>query len=113
MNDGKNVFLINLLKMICEHLIILEKLELVKDMSNSFLLDYPYFKKHYKRIAIDLSKQQGLDADPKVMWQNNFTGNLDRDENPTIYFIIEESKETILDFLETNERELQHYFALL
>ena len=42
--------------MICEHLIILEKLELVKDMSNGFLLDYPYFKKYYKRIAIDLSK---------------------------------------------------------
>ena len=34
------------------------------------------------------------------MWKNNFTGNLDRDENPTIFFIIEESKETILDFLE-------------
>ena len=56
MIDGQNVFLINQLKMICEHLIILEKLELVKDKSNGFLLDYPYFKKHYKRIAIDLSK---------------------------------------------------------
>ena len=48
-------------------------------MSNGCLLDYPYFKKHYKRIAVDLSKQQVLDADPKVIRQNSFTGNLDRD----------------------------------
>ena len=39
-----------------EHLIILETLELVKEMSNGCLLDYLYFKKDYKRIAIDLSK---------------------------------------------------------
>ena len=42
--------------MIWEPLIILEKLELVKDMINGCLLDYPYFKKHDKRIAVDLSK---------------------------------------------------------
>ena len=39
-----------------EYLIILETLELVKEMSNGCLLDYLNFKKDYKRIAIDLSK---------------------------------------------------------
>ena len=49
-------------------------------------------------IAIYLSKQQGLDADPKAIQQINFTRNLERDKNTTMFFIIEESKETILDF---------------
>ena len=63
------------------------------------LLDYPYFKEYYKVIAIDLSKQQALDADPKPLQQINFTGNLERDGNTTmIFFIIEEVKETVLDF---------------
>ena len=37
------------------------------------LLDYTYFKKYYKRIAIDLIKQQALDADPRTIQQINFT----------------------------------------
>ena len=49
-------------------------------------------------IAIDLSKQQALDADPRAIQQINFTANLDRDENTTIFFIIEEAKENVLDF---------------
>ena len=49
-------------------------------------------------IAIDLSQQQGLDADPKAIQQINFTANLDRDGDTTMFFIIEEAKETILDF---------------
>ena len=49
-------------------------------------------------IAIDLIKQQALDADPKAIQQINFTGNLDRAGNTTIFFIFEETKETILDF---------------
>ena len=49
-------------------------------------------------IAIDLSKQQALDADPKAVQQINFTGNLERDGNTKMFFIIEEAKETILDF---------------
>ena len=35
------------------------------DYTTGCLLDYPYFKDHYKMIAIDLSKQQALDADPR------------------------------------------------
>ena len=46
------------------------------DNTTSFLLDYVYFKNYYKMVAIDLSKQQTLDADPKVIQQANFTGNL-------------------------------------
>ena len=66
--------------------------------TTSCLLYYIYFKNYCKMIAIYLSKQQALDADPKAMQQINFTGNLDRAGNKTMFFIIEEAKETILDF---------------
>ena len=46
------------------------------DYTTGCLLDYNYFKEYYKLIAIDLSKQQALDADPKEIQQINFTGNL-------------------------------------
>ena len=46
------------------------------DYTRSCLLDYNYFNKYYKMIAIDLSKQQALDADPKAIQQINITGNL-------------------------------------
>ena len=69
----------------------------VDDYTTGCLLDYPYFKKYYKLIAIDLSKQQKLDADPKSIQQINFTGNL-RMQGAKLYFIIEEVKETVLDF---------------
>ena len=49
-------------------------------------------------IAIDLSKQQALDANPRVIWQINFTANLERVRNKRIYFIFEEVKEAVLDF---------------
>ena len=49
-------------------------------------------------IAVDLSKQQALDADPRAIHQINFTANLDRAENTRVYFILGEAKETILDF---------------
>ena len=48
-------------------------------------------------IAVDLSKQQALDADPRAIQQINFTANLDRAGNTRVYFIFEEAK-TILDF---------------
>ena len=51
------------------------------DYTTICLLDYPYFKNYYKMIAIDLSKQQELDADPKAIQQINFTGNLNWNGN--------------------------------
>ena len=61
-------------------------------------------------IAIDLSKQQALDADPKAMQQINFAGSLNQGEdvndNTTMLFIIEEVKETILDILQGTLRVL-------
>ena len=66
--------------------------------TTSCLLDYPYFMDTYKMIAVDLSKQQVLDADPRAIQQINFTANLDRAGNTRIYFILEDSKETILEF---------------
>ena len=62
------------------------------------MLHYSYFKDHYKIIAVDLSKQQALDADSKAMQKINITANLDRDKNKRFYFILEEAKETVLNF---------------
>ena len=62
------------------------------DYTTGCLLDYPYFKDSYKMIAVDLSKQQTLDADPRGNQQINFTANLDRAGNSRIYFILEEAK---------------------
>ena len=47
--------------------------------------------------AIDLSKQQELDADLRAIQQINFTGNLDRAGNTSLIFIIEEAKEAIFE----------------
>ena len=68
------------------------------DYTTGCLLDYPYFKENYKMIAIDLSRQNELDADPRAIQQINFTANLDRAGNTTIFFIIEEAKETVFEF---------------
>ena len=62
------------------------------------LLDYSYFKENYKLIAIYLSKQQALDVDPRAIQQTNFKANLERKNGPTMFFIIEQAKETVLDF---------------
>ena len=48
-------------------------------------------------IAVDLSKQQALDADPKAIQQINFTANLDRAGNTRFYFILEEAKEAVFE----------------
>ena len=61
------------------------------------VLDYNYFKDYYK-IIVDLGKQQVLDVDRKAIQKINFTANLDRVGNTRIYFILEEAKETVLDF---------------
>ena len=68
------------------------------DYTTGCLLDYLYFKENYKMIAIDLSKEQALDADPRAIQQINFTSNLDHAGNTRIFFILEEAKETVLDF---------------
>ena len=68
------------------------------DCTTGCLLHCLYFRNYCKTIAINLSKHQVLDADPKATQQINFTANIDRDENATISFIVEEMKETILDF---------------
>ena len=68
------------------------------DYTAVYLLDYSYFKKHYKMIRIDLSKQKALDADPRAIQQTNFTANLNIAVNTTMFFIIEKAKESVLDF---------------
>ena len=62
------------------------------DYTTSCLLDYIHFVDTYKMIAVDVSKQQALDADPRAIQQINFTANLDRDGNTRVYFILEEAK---------------------
>ena len=49
-------------------------------------------------IAIALSKQQVLDADPRAIQQINLTANLDRAGNTTMFFIIEKAKKTVFEF---------------
>ena len=68
------------------------------DYTTGCLLDYSYFRDHYKMIAIDLSRQNQLDANPRTIQQINFTANLDRAGNTAIFFIIEEAKETAFEF---------------
>ena len=68
------------------------------DYTTGCLLDYIYFKKYYKMIAVDLSKQQALDPNPEAIQQINFTANLQRAGNTWIYFILEEEQETIFEF---------------
>ena len=57
------------------------------DYTTGCLLDYTYFRDIYKMIAIDLSKQQALDIDPKAIQQINFTANLDRAVNTSFSFL--------------------------
>ena len=76
------------------------------DYTTGCLLDYPYFKKNYKMITIDLSRQNELDADPRAIQQINFTANLDRAGNTTIFFIIEEAKETVFKFSQVTVKVL-------
>ena len=67
------------------------------DYTTGCIIYYPYFEK-YKLIAIDLGKQQELDADRKAIQQVNFTKMIERDGNTTMLFIIEEAKQTNLGF---------------
>ena len=80
------------------------------DYTTGCLLDYSYFKENYKMIVIDLSKQQALDADPRAIQKINFTAKLDRAGNTTIFFIIEEAKETVLAFSQGTVKVLKCNF---
>ena len=95
MIDGENVFDIrtydNIQKIATGHW---------DDYTTGCLLDYAYLKNYYKMIAIHLTKQQALDADPKTILQINFTANLYRLGKKAMFFIIKELKEAILDFLQ-------------
>ena len=65
------------------------------DYTTGNLLDYEYFKDHYKLIAINLSKQTEL-KDTDLKQQINFIGRLE--EDATMFFIIEKKEETAFDF---------------
>ena len=60
------------------------------------LLDFAYFETNYRLIAADLSKQKALDADSRAIQQIIFTGKTDNQIR--VYYILEQSKETILEF---------------
>ena len=60
------------------------------DYTTCCLLDYTYIKDKYKMIAVDLSRQQALGADPIAIQQINFTANLNRAGDTRVYFILEE-----------------------
>ena len=67
-----------------------------EEYTTGSLLDFNYFDKHYKLVAVDLSKQKELDADPRAIQQIEFKYMLGT--NSTIYWVLEKSKETILEF---------------
>ena len=67
-----------------------------EDYTTGSLLDYYYFKKHYKLVAVDLSKQKELDVGPRAIQQFEFKYMLET--NSTIYWVLEKSKETKLEF---------------
>ena len=66
------------------------------DYTTGNLLDYEYFSKHYKLIAIDLSKKIEL-GNSDLNQKNNSVGKLE-DDRETMFFIIEKSEETTLEF---------------
>ena len=67
------------------------------DYTTGILLDNEYFSKHYRLIAIDLSKQIELE-NPDLKQEINFIGRLERNEGATMFFIIEKKEETTFDF---------------
>ena len=94
--DGRN-FYDNPIKSDIEKYRELKKVMIGKgeDYTTGTLLDFNYFLKHYKLIAVDLSKQKELDADPRAIQQIEFKYMLQTDS--TIYWVLQKSKETILE----------------
>ena len=95
--DGRN-FYDNPIKSDIEKYRELKKVMIGKgeDYTTGSLLDFNYFDKHYKLVAVDLSKQIELDADTRAIQQIEFKYMLGTDS--TIYWVLEKSKETILEF---------------
>ena len=91
--DGKNIFCMPIKN-------DEETYEQIIDMGrNGNLLDYEYFSKHHKLIAIDLTKQIELE-NPDLKDKINFIGRLEEIEGATMFFIIEKSEETIFEFIQ-------------
>ena len=67
------------------------------DYTTGNLLEYEYFSKHYKLIAIDLSKRIQSE-NPDLKQQINFIGKLERNEEATMFFMIKKSGETTFEF---------------
>ena len=74
------------------------------DYTTVCLLDYQYFKDHYQLIAVNLSKQKELDADPRAIQQIEFYGKLKT--NSQVCTVLEKSKETVLEFYEGTAKVL-------
>ena len=70
--------------------------KVIDDYTTGCLLDFPYFKKSYKIIAADLSKQKALDADSRAIQHIIFTGY--SYAQIRVYYILEQSKGTMLEF---------------
>ena len=79
------------------------------DYTTGCLLDFAYFEKNYKLIPVDLSKQKSLDADSRAIQQITVTGKIKAAVDNTrviIYYILEQSKETILEFFKGTTKVL-------
>ena len=73
------------------------------------MLDFAYFEKNYRLIEADLSKQKALDADLRAVQKIIFTGKIKAAADNTrviIYYILEQSKEIILEFAKTATKVL-------
>ena len=71
------------------------------DYTTGCLLDYSYFRKKYRLIAADVSKQKALDTDSRAIQQTIFTGKIKAtvaNRRVVIFYVLEKSKETILEF---------------
>ena len=77
------------------------------DYTTGCLLDYQYFKDHYQLIAVDLSKQKELDADPRAIQQTEFYGKLET--NLQVCKALEKSKETVLEFYKGTAKVLREH----
>ena len=81
-----------------------------EDYTTGCLLDYSYFADTYKMIAVELSKQQALDADPRAIQQINFTANLDRAGNTSLLYS-RRSKRNCSRLFKRNSKSITEYIS--